>query len=56
MERSLAEQEDRYVNSVGTVTQNLIRIYRALGGGWDPAPENLEMEIQNIATEGEPIF
>ena len=56
MERSLAEQEDRYVESVGTVTQDLIRIYRALGGGWDPDPPKLEMEVQNIATKGEPIF
>ena len=56
MERSLAEQEDRYVESIGTVTQDMIRIYRALGGGCDPGPANLEAEVQNIATEGEPIF
>ncbi len=56
MERSLAEQEDRFVESVGFVTQNMIAIYRALGGGWDPDPPLLEVEIQDAATKGEPIF
>jgi NodT family efflux transporter outer membrane factor (OMF) lipoprotein len=37
MQRSLFEQQDRYADSDGTVTVNLIRIYTALGGGWDPA-------------------
>ncbi len=56
MERSLAEQEDRYVESVGFVTQNLISIYRALGGGWEPDPPQLDVEIQDAAMHGEPIF
>ena len=56
MERSLAEQEDLYVESVGFVTQNLIAIYRALGGGWDPDPPQLEVEVQDAAMKGEPIF
>ena len=56
MERSLAEQEDRYVDSVGLVTQNLIAIYRALGGGWDPDPPQLDVEVQDAAMKGEPIF
>ena len=56
MERSLAEQEDRYVQSVGFVTQNLISIYRALGGGWEPDPPRLEAEVQDAAMHGEPIF
>jgi NodT family efflux transporter outer membrane factor (OMF) lipoprotein len=33
-ERSLFEQQDRLAESEGQVTQNLIRIYRSLGGGW----------------------
>lgn len=37
MQRSLFEQQDAYADSEGTVTSNLIRIYTALGGGWDPA-------------------
>jgi NodT family efflux transporter outer membrane factor (OMF) lipoprotein len=44
MERSLFEQQDLLAESRGLVVQNLIRLYRALGGGWDataqpmPAP------------------
>ncbi len=56
MERSLAEQEDRYVESVGLVTQNLISIYRALGGGWEPDPPRLDAEVQDAAMHGEPIL
>ena len=56
MERSLAEQEDSFVESVGFVTQNMISIYRALGGGWEPDPPQLDVEIQDAATKGEPIF
>ncbi len=37
MQRSLFEQQDQYAESDGAVTRNLIRIYTALGGGWDPA-------------------
>ena len=37
-ERSLFQQEDALAQSTGLVTQNLIRIYRALGGGWSPEP------------------
>jgi multidrug efflux system outer membrane protein len=33
-ERSLFEQQDQLAESEGRLTQNLIRIYRALGGGW----------------------
>ena len=38
-ERSLFEQEDALAGSQGRITQNLVRIYRALGGGWT-APTN----------------
>jgi NodT family efflux transporter outer membrane factor (OMF) lipoprotein len=37
MERSLFRQQDQFAESEGNVVQNLIRLYRALGGGWDPA-------------------
>jgi multidrug efflux system outer membrane protein len=36
MERFQFEQEDQFAESEGKVIQNLIRIYRSLGGGWDP--------------------
>jgi outer membrane protein TolC len=35
-QRSLFQQEDALAESEGLVTQNLIRVYRALGGGWAP--------------------
>jgi NodT family efflux transporter outer membrane factor (OMF) lipoprotein len=35
-ERSLFLAEDDLAASEGLVTQNLIRVYRALGGGWTP--------------------
>ena len=35
MERSLFVQQDLYAESQGLVVQNLILLYRALGGGWD---------------------
>ena len=35
-QRSLFVQQDEIAKSEGDVTQNLIRIYRALGGGWAP--------------------
>ncbi len=42
MERSLFEQEDLFAESEGKVIQNLIGIYRSLGGGWNP--ENVKHE------------
>jgi NodT family efflux transporter outer membrane factor (OMF) lipoprotein len=35
-QRSQFEQEDAFEESQGLVTRYLIRIYRALGGGWQP--------------------
>jgi NodT family efflux transporter outer membrane factor (OMF) lipoprotein len=34
MQRSLFRQEDALANSEGLVDQNLVRLYKALGGGW----------------------
>ena len=56
MERSLLEQEDALAESNGRVVQNLVDLYRALGGGWQPPPEALEVELQDQVTNGEPIF
>lgn len=36
MQRSLAQQEDLLAESEGLVVQALIRLYKALGGGWNP--------------------
>ena len=35
-ERALFEQQDALAESEGLVAANLVRIYRALGGGWSP--------------------
>ena len=35
-QRTLAQREDDLAESEGTVTLSLIRIYKALGGGWAP--------------------
>lgn len=56
MERSLAEQQDDLAESAGLVSQNLVSLYRALGGGWDPDPPQLQEEIEDQETNGEPIF
>ena len=36
MQRFLFRQEDQLAVSEGQVIQNLISLYTALGGGWDP--------------------
>lgn len=43
-QRSLLLFEDKLAQSAGAVTSNLIRLYKAMGGGWDPASkiENIE--------------
>jgi NodT family efflux transporter outer membrane factor (OMF) lipoprotein len=35
-QRSLRSYEDQLVQSNGTITSNLVRLYKALGGGWTP--------------------
>lgn len=36
MQRSLFEQQDQMADSEGKIIKDLIRIYAAIGGGWDP--------------------
>ena len=36
MERTLAQQQDNLAASDGLVVQELVRLYKALGGGWTP--------------------
>jgi NodT family efflux transporter outer membrane factor (OMF) lipoprotein len=56
MERSQFEQQDFWALSRGLVLQNLIGIYRSIGGGWQPQPEVLKQEIEDQETSGEPII
>ncbi len=39
MQRSLVQQQQFLANSEGLVVQNLVQVYKALGGGWQPAPQ-----------------
>lgn len=55
-ERSLAVQEDQLAESQGNVVTNLIQIYKALGGGWQPDPPKLEQEVADQQENGEPIL
>ena len=41
-QRSQFEQEDALAESQGLVTQNLISVYQALGGGWGPETDSEE--------------
>jgi len=54
-ERSLSQQQDQLAESRGLVVRNLISLYRALGGGWDPDPTVLEEELED-QKNGEPII
>ena len=55
-ERSRFIEEDQLAESRGLVAQNLIQLYRALGGGWDPDPPVLSDEITDAEANREPIF
>lgn len=53
MERSLFEQQDLYADSEGRVVQNLILIYKALGGGWDPMAADPDDESEDAESSEE---
>ncbi|MEO0650091.1 MAG: efflux transporter outer membrane subunit [Planctomycetota bacterium] len=44
-ERFLFQQQDQLAASEGQVVQNLIELYRALGGGWRPEPMDRGTEV-----------
>ena len=33
-QKSLQAQQDEYTSALGSISQNLVAVYRALGGGW----------------------
>jgi len=43
-QRSLFVRQDQLAASDGQVTRNLIALYKALGGGWDPATPDVTDE------------
>jgi len=47
-QRSLLSFQDQLAESEGTVTSNLIRLYKALGGGWSSmASDDKQQDIEN---------
>ncbi len=40
-QRSLYASQDAMVQSTGTVSTNLVALYKALGGGWEAEEKNL---------------
>jgi NodT family efflux transporter outer membrane factor (OMF) lipoprotein len=52
-ERTLAEQQDALASSQGLVARDMIGLYTALGGGWDPAAD-VEQLIADQPPEDEP--
>jgi NodT family efflux transporter outer membrane factor (OMF) lipoprotein len=44
MERSLFDEQDKYVASQGALSQNVVRIYKAMGGGWTPREDQVSEE------------
>lgn len=47
-QRSLFEQTDQLVESRGRIVQDLIELYRSLGGGWSAEPDNQLYSHGNI--------
>jgi multidrug efflux system outer membrane protein len=46
-QRSLLAYEDQLVQSAGTITSNLVRLYKALGGGWTSLAQDKEYELRS---------
>jgi len=54
-QRSLFQLEDQLAESEGVVVQNLVRLYRALGGGWDPTlPAELTLDGSQSGQQAAP--
>ncbi|MEM7479643.1 MAG: efflux transporter outer membrane subunit [Acidobacteriota bacterium] len=52
-QRSLLALEDQRAESEGRVTQNLVALYKSLGGGWTPLPRSSNPEALPDATSDE---
>ncbi|MBW1857171.1 MAG: efflux transporter outer membrane subunit [Deltaproteobacteria bacterium] len=46
-QRSLLTYEDQLVQSAGSITSNLVRLYKALGGGWISLAPDKEYELRS---------
>jgi len=54
-ERSLLSAQDSLVRSERQLGQNLVRLYRALGGGWHEGPVESATEAPDLATATRPV-
>lgn len=52
-QRTLFSQQERLVTTRGAVTQNLIALYKSLGGGWQPARARPVVDAETRETMGE---
>ena len=54
-QRSLFNQQDQLAASEGILVQNLVALYKALGGGWDPEalPPVPESRLSEVTEEGQ---
>ena len=52
-QRSLFNQQERLVTTQGGVAQSLIALYKALGGGWQPARDRPVLDAQTREIMGE---
>jgi multidrug efflux system outer membrane protein len=52
-QRALFSQQERLVTTRGAVAQSLIALYKALGGGWQPARERPAVDETTRATMAE---
>ena len=52
-QRTLFSQQERLVNNRGDVTQNLIALYKAMGGGWQPGRGRPVLDDATRETMGE---
>jgi len=61
-QRDLSERQDNLVSTAGSVGQNLVAIYRALGGGWelrkdkDFVPQDIKEEMAQRTDWGDMLF
>ena len=52
-QRTLFSQQERLVNNLGSVTQNLIALYKAMGGGWQQGRSRPLLDDRTRETMGE---
>ena len=52
-QQTLFSQQERMVNNLGSVTQNLIALYKAMGGGWQQGRSRPLLDDATRETMGE---